>query len=125
LWQRADLGAELAANDRLSITKNPSALDPTSDRFAAAVQMNFTPQYFEVMPGLDVGLPIGFGYGLVGNSSIDDTQDAQAGNFEIGISGTFRAVWHGNLTFTHFIGDPAHQPLADRDFISLSLRRTF
>lgn len=125
LWQRADLGAELAANDRLSITKNPSALDPTRDRFAAAFQMNFTPQYFEVVPGLDISIPIGFGYGLIGNSSTDETQEARAGNFEIGLSGTFRAVWQGNLSFTHFIGDPAHQPLADRDFIAFSVQRTF
>lgn len=124
LWQRADLGAELAANDRLSIVKNAGALDPTRDRFAMAFQASFAPQYFEVLPGLDVGVPIGFGYGLLGNSSTDETQQAHAGNFEIGISGTYRAVWRGTIAFTHFLGDPAHQPLADRDFISLSLQRT-
>jgi len=124
-WQRADLGFEVAANDRLSIAKNPLALDPSRDKFAMAFQTNFTPQYFEVLPGLDIGVPIGLGYGLVGNSSTDETQEAHAGNLEIGLSGTFRAVWQGNITFTHFIGDPRHQQLADRDFISLSLQRTF
>ena len=125
MWARADLAFELAANERLDITKNPAALDPSADRFAMAFHANFTPQYFEVLPGLDLGLPIGLGYGLVGNSSIDDTQNAHAGNFEIGLAGTYRAVWHADLTFTHFIGDPAHQRLADRDFIAFSVQRTF
>jgi hypothetical protein len=124
-WQRADLGAELAANDRVSIAQNPLALDPTRDRFAMAIQATFTPQYFEVLPGLDLGVPIGFGYGLIGNSSTDETQVANAGNLEIGVSATYRTEWQGNLSFTHFIGDPRHQLLADRDFISFSVQRTF
>jgi hypothetical protein len=126
-WQRADLAVELAANERLSITKNPVAIDPSTDRFAMAFQANFTPQYFQVLPALDVSLPIGFGYGLVGNSSTDETQQAHAGNFEIGIAATYRAVWQGSLNYTHFIAtpSPARQSLADRDFIALTLRRSF
>lgn len=125
LWERADFAVELAANERLHVTRNPATLDPTVDRFAMAFHTNFTPQYFEVLPGLDLGVPIGFGYGLVGNSSTDDTQKAHAGNFEIGLAVTYRAAWQGNLTFTHFIGDPVHQRLADRDFIALTVQRTF
>ncbi len=125
LWQRADLNIEVAANDRLDITKNASALDPTVNRFAMAFQASFTPQYFEVLPALDLGVPIGFGYGLVGNSSTDEDQYDNAGNFEIGISGTFRAAWRGSLTFTHFFGAPSQQPLADRDFVALTFQRTF
>jgi hypothetical protein len=124
-WERADLAFELAANERLDITKNPAAMDPTADRFAMAFHGNFRPQYFEVLPGLDLGVPIGFGYGLVGNSSTDDAQNAHAGNFEIGLAATYRAAWQANLTFTHFIGDPVHQQLADRDFIALTVQRTF
>jgi hypothetical protein len=123
LWERADLAVEVAANDRLSV-ENRAALDPSRDRFAMAFQANFTPQYFEVLPALDVSVPIGFGYGLVGDSSTDENQYARAGNFEIGIAATFRAVWHGGLSFTHFIGTAEQQPLADRDFVMLSLQRT-
>jgi hypothetical protein len=125
IWERADFAVELAANERLDVTRNPAALDPAADRFAMAFHANFTPQYFEVLPGLDLGVPLGFGYGLVGNSSVDDTQNAHAGNFEIGLAATYRAIWQGNLTFTHFIGDPVHQQLADRDFIAFTVQRTF
>ncbi len=125
LWERADLSAELAANERLSVTKNESALDPSRTRFALAFQADFEPQYFEVLPGLDLSLPIGFGYGLAGRSSVAETQNAGAGNFEIGVKATYRVVWEGSLTFTHFMGTPERQPLADRDFISFSVQRTF
>jgi hypothetical protein len=124
LWERADLALEVAANERLNV-ENRSALDASRDAFAAAFQASFTPQYFEVLPALNVSVPIGFGYGLVGNSSTDENQYARAGNFEIGVSGTFRAVWQGSLSFTHFIGTPKQQPLADRDFVALTLTRTF
>jgi hypothetical protein len=124
-WQRADLNLEVAANDRLEITKNPAALDPYADRFAMAFHANFTPQYFQVFPGLDVGVPVGLGYGLVGNSSVDDAQRAQTGNVEIGLSATYQTVWEGSLSFTHFIGSPVRQRLADRDFLAFTVQRTF
>jgi len=124
-WQRADLAIEIAANERLSIDKNAAAIDPSADRFALAIHANFTPQYFQVLPGLDIGLPLGFGYGIAGNSSIDETQRAHAGNAEIGIAGTYQTVWRASLNLTHFIGSPKSQPLADRDFVELTIQRSF
>jgi len=124
-WQRADLNFEIAANERLQTTKNPAALDPSDDRFAMAFHANFTPQYFQVLPGLDLSVPLGFGYGLVGNSSVDDTQNAHTGNFEIGLAAKYLTVWEGSLSFTHFIGAPQRQSLADRDFLALTVQRTF
>ena len=125
LWQRATLNLEFAANERLDISRNASEFDPSRDPFALSFQTTFSPQVFELLPALDVSLPIGFGYGLVGRSSVDSTQNAGAGNLELGVSATYRAVWQGSLSFTHFIGGPARQPLADRDFVSLSIQRTF
>ena len=125
LWQRADLSAELAANDRLSVTENVAALEPGRDRFAAALRVTFEPQYFEVLPNLDLSLPIGLGYNVVGKSSTDDAQNARAGDMEFGISATFKTVWQANLTMTSFFGPAPRQPLADRDFLSFSVERVF
>jgi hypothetical protein len=125
LWRRATLNVEFAANERLDISKNASAFDPSRDPFALSLQTTFAPQIFELLPALDVSLPIGFGYGLMGRSSVDSTQNAGAGNLELGVSATYRTVWQGSLNFTHFIGGPARQPFADRDFVSLSIQRAF
>lgn len=123
LWERADLSAELAANERLDITENAVNIDPSRTKFALAFQTIFEPQYFEVVSGLDLSLPIGFGYGLIGRSSTDEAQNAGAGNFEFGVSAKFRTVWQGSLTYTRFLGSPARQPLADRDFVLFRVQR--
>jgi len=123
-WRRATLNVEVAANERLHVSKNASALDPSRDPFALSFQATFAPQEFELLPALDISVPMGFGYGLVGRSSVISTQNSGAGNLEFGLSATYRTNWQGSLTFTHFIGGRAQQPLADRDFISLSIQRT-
>ncbi|TAK98147.1 MAG: DUF1302 family protein, partial [Rhodospirillaceae bacterium] len=125
LWKGATFAAEIAVNHRLDVTLNPTALDPTRTRTAVSMRVAFEPQYFAVLPGLDLTVPLGFGYGLSGRSSIDQSQNAKTGDCEIGLSATYRTVWTGQVTFTHFIGATKIQPLADRDFIAISVQRTF
>jgi uncharacterized protein DUF1302 len=124
-WQGADLSAEIAMNDRLNVTRSPALLASGRDSFAAAFRGVFEPHYYEVLPALDLSVPIGFGYDLFGKSSVDSSMNAGAGDFELGVSATYRTVWEGSLTFTHFFGPVDRQPFADRDFISLSVQRTF
>lgn len=125
LWGGADLSAEIAANDRLSVTSGASELDPGRDTLAAAIRAVFEPHYYEVLPALDLSAPIGLGYDLIGNSSTDASMNNGAGDFELGVTATWRTVWEGSLTFTHYFGPPDRQPFADRDFISVSFERTF
>jgi hypothetical protein len=125
MWDGADFSAELAANDVLEVTQYRADLAPGRTGFAAAMRAVFEPRYFEVLPALDLSVPVGLGYDLVGRSSTDSSLNAGAGDVELGVSATYRAVWQGSITLTHFIGSPNRQPFADRDFISLSLERTF
>lgn len=125
IWDSADLSSEIAMNDVLDVTSAAYALDPTRDRFAAAMRVVFTPHYFQVLPALDVSLPIGLGIGLVGRSSVDASQNAGAGDVDIGIGFTYRTVWNAALNYTRFIGNAESQPFADRDFMSLSVQRAF
>jgi hypothetical protein len=116
----ASLQAELAGNQLVSY-----ATPPDRTRFALAVRAVFTPQYFQVLPGLDLSAPVGFGLGLVGRSSVDASQNAGAGFVSVGLNATYHVVWEVAVSFTHFIGGPRIQPLADRDFATISLTRTF
>lgn len=125
LWNSADLSAEVAANDRLRTTSGAEALAPGRDRFATAFRAVLEPHYFRVLPGLDLSVPIGVGVGIIGNSSVDDTQNAGAGEIDIGITASYRAVWTSRLLFSHFVGRPERQPFADRDFVVLEIERTF
>ena len=75
--------------------------------------------------GVKRTVPLGLGYGIAGRSSVDPSQNSRAGDLEIGLSATYRTVWTGQIGFTHFFGPPDRQPFADRDFISISMQRTF
>jgi len=111
---------ELASNQLVT-----DVVPPGRTRFALAMRAVFTPQFFHVLPGLDLTVPVGFGLGLVGRSSVDASQNAGAGFVTVGLNATFRVVWVGAITYTHFIGGVGSQPLADRDFALVSLTRTF
>jgi hypothetical protein len=125
LWDSAELSTEIAANHRLDITRNAAAFDSSRNKLAVIFEGLFTPTYFQVLPNLDLSFPIGLTFGLIGKSSIDEMQNVGAGQVDIGVTATYRSVWEGTLMFTHFIGPPDRQPFADRDFIALSVQRTF
>jgi hypothetical protein len=65
------------------------------------------------------------GYNFIGKSSTDYYQNRGAGDLDLGVIATYRVVWVGSLTFTHFLGNADRQVLADRNFIRLSIERTF
>jgi Protein of unknown function (DUF1302) len=125
LWDSADLDAEIAANDLLAVTQDPGDLAPNRTRMAASFRGLFKPHYFQVLPNLDASLVMGLGYNLGGRSSTDYTQNFGAGDFELGVSATWMSAWKADLTLTSFMGAPARQLLADRDFLSFSIERTF
>lgn len=143
LWQGASFIGELAYNQRLKITKNASLLDPLATKNATAVQFVFQPEYFQVLPGLDLQVPIGVGYGINGRSSVAGVSalmpSEKGGNVSIGIKGEYQKTWQTSLNFTHYFGpsgsvikyNAAAPELSyknfhgDRDFVSLSIQRTF
>jgi len=124
-WDNATLNAEVAASQRLSVTKNKAAIDPDTNKFAAVFRATFEPTYFGVMPNLNVTPTLALGYGVIGNSSTDSEHLGGAGDLDIGVTATYRTLWSGTLMYTHYIGSPARQPLADRDFLRFTIQRTF
>lgn len=141
LWDGASFIGEFAFNRRLSVSDNRNQLDPSATRDAGAVQFIFAPEYFQVMPGLDLQVPIGVGYGLFGRSSVNGVlfPSNGGGNVSVGLKGEYMKAWQGSLNVTHYYGsagsvikyDTAVPELSyqnfhgDRDFISLSIQRTF
>jgi hypothetical protein len=124
-WNSADLSGEIAANNVLDVTRNPEAFDSNRTRFASSFRVLFQPHYFQVLPNLDVTPLVSLGYDFSGRSATDYTEEDDAGDAEFGVSATYLSVWKADLTFTDFFGPPYRQPLADRDFVMLSLERAF
>lgn len=142
LWDAGVFLGEVAWNRRLSIDRNPAALDPNTTRDAAALRFIFEPSYFQVLDGLDVSVPIGVGYNFYGRSSSIfnfNGGSSKGGDFSIGLKGLYQSVWQFGLTYTGFFGasdgflTPANSPTPvlsykqfykDRNFLAFSLQRT-
>ena len=151
LWQGGVLLGEIAYNHRLKVTKNPFApgfggLDGNTTKGAWALRMQFEPSYFQVLPGLDLSIPIGIGYNFGGRSSAIANfagGASKAGDWSIGVKGKYDNVWNFSLTYTDYFGkaktftetlvpgagSPRQltfgQTLRDRAYLALSISRTF
>ncbi|MDB5397758.1 MAG: hypothetical protein JWM91_5264 [Rhodospirillales bacterium] len=125
---------EVAANHLLETTANPNALAPGRTRTAAALRMVFEPQFFQLLPRIDVTVPVGVGYNFLGLSQTDPAMNRGTGDVNIGITATVDGVWKGSLTLTHYFGNAKYsivgfggpqQSLENRDLIELSIERSF
>lgn len=140
--QEASMLGEIASNRVLSKTDPDQTLDTGRTRNATAIQMVYTPSYRQVLSGLDLNVPLGIRYTIDGNSSVTAWDAKNSGSVTAGLDATYLGVWQLSMNYTHYIGKPVpyidYTPqvgtnpnfgvgntLADRDSISMSIRRTF
>lgn len=144
LWQGGDILAEVAWHRRTSITKNPASMDPNVTRDASALRILFSPQYYQVFPGVDLTVPIGLGYNPSGRSSIDPKFNGgveHGGDFSVGATFDYRKQLKFGVNYVTRFGPegtfltpnrppqgtvlPYKQTLKDRDFLSFFVQSTF
>ncbi|WP_246475020.1 DUF1302 domain-containing protein [Pseudomonas folii] len=140
IWDSASLAGEVAWHRRTSITKNPAALDPNSERDAWGLRTTFTQNFFQVYPGVDLSVPVGLGYNPKGRSSVitkfNNGIGDKGGDLSIGVQADYLQTWKVGLNYTRYIGGSDNfldagnantygQPLKDRDFIALTAQRSF
>lgn len=128
-WQGGNILAEVGWNYLIDTTENDAALDPARDDYAIGIRTLFEPAYYQVISGVDLTVPIGVGYNPKGKSPVDPIFNGggadEGGDWNIGIKVTYLQTWKCGLTYTNYFGDEDTQMLADRDFISLYIQRTF
>lgn len=139
LWDGGLVLGEVAWHRRTSVTKNAQNLDPNAGRDAWGLRMVFQPTWYQAYPGLDLSMPLGLGYNPKGNSSVIPLFNGGAnkgGDLSIGLTGEYLQTWKGGITYTHYFGDAGtvldaqnnfsfKQSLKDRDFVALTVQRTF
>jgi hypothetical protein len=143
LARESSFVGELAWNHVVSMDDPAAVLDTGRTRSATAVQFVFSPSYRQILPGLDISVPVGVRYTIDGRSAITSWDPRGSGSATIGVEGNYVGVWQFAVTYTRFIGPatpfveyapllaggtPIYatgNPLADRNNIALSLRRTF
>ncbi|MBT0961182.1 DUF1302 domain-containing protein [Denitromonas iodatirespirans] len=138
--QESSLVAEIAWHRLLSVTKNPQALNPLATRDATALRLVYTPTYRLLFPGTDVRFPIGIGYSPDGRSPVISSGFGtyHGGDVSIGMRATYLDRWNFGVNYTHYFGKednfltgtvPPHitqaQSLRDRNFVTLSVSRSF
>jgi hypothetical protein len=129
LWGAATWTSEVAMSHVLNVTKNEAAFNPARDKTSLGLRTVFSASYFQVLPGLDVSVPIGLGVNFLGRSpttsTFNNTGADRGGDVSIGVSGTYKAVWQGGLSYTHFVGPATRNAFADRDFLSANVQYSF
>lgn len=158
LWGGGALVGELAYNRTLKVTRDLFAigpggsnvglggLDPNTTKGAWALRLLFEPQYFQVLPGLDLSVPIGLGLNFGGRSSAISNfagGASNAGDYSIGLKGKYQNDWNVSLSWTDYFGaaktftqtlvtgsgSPRQlsfgQTLRDRGYLAFSVSRTF
>ncbi|MCU6499003.1 DUF1302 domain-containing protein [Rugamonas sp. A1-17] len=145
LARESSLVGELAWNRALSKEDPNHTLDGLRTRDATALQVIYTPSYRQVMAGLDLNVPVGLRYAVDGNSSVTGLGwgARHSGTATLGVDGTYRGVWQFSISYNQYLGKAEpfvnYRPLltngaavyssgnalADRDYLALSLRRTF
>lgn len=138
LWEEANFIGEIAWNRLLDCNQSCEALDPNASRDAIAFRGVFEPTYRQVIPGLDLSVPIGIGYSPKGSrSSMGPGFPVEnGGDFTIGLNGVYMGTWEISAAYTNFFGEEGlffdegnsfsyQQSLDDRDFFALTVRRSF
>lgn len=142
LWKEGTLLGEVAWNRVLKITKNAAAADPNATRNGLAFRMLMEPMYRQVFSGVDLGVPIGFGYAPKGSrplamSSPNAWIPEGGGDISIGLNATYLDAWRFGVNYTHYFGTAKAfntgtnnayswgQTYKDRDFISVTARYSF
>lgn len=139
--REASLVGEVAWNRATSVTRHADLLDPNANRDAWGLRFTYEPGYRQVVPGLDLSVPIGLGYTPKGRSAALGPSFGQdkGGDISVGLNGVFESAWYLSVSVTHYYGKAAPateqrgpltvytflQNMKDRDFLSLSVRRTF
>ncbi|HWY63732.1 MAG TPA: DUF1302 family protein [Rhizomicrobium sp.] len=124
LWDRAEASAEVATDNIISPAYATPG-EPQFSRFQMKARARLEPRYFQVLPNLDVTGVAELGLNIAGRSFSYYAQNSGTGDFRLGVSGTYLSAWKAGISYVGFLGAPARQPLADRDFILLSVERTF
>ncbi len=153
LSNEPSLTMEVAYNQLSDCTRNctptaaasgraKGALDPGTSRSAAAVRAAFAAPQRNVMDGLDLTPALSVGYSH-GKSPVVVFGPDKGGDATFTLSGNYLTVWDFSLAYTHYYGKENTatysavatnnangtftfaQALKDRNFVSLSVRRTF
>jgi hypothetical protein len=150
LFDSASWGAELAWNRWDEVTENPGAfkgskayrsnpanVDAVSKDYWG-LNLNFTPVWYQVAPGVDLSMPVAWSAGLAGNSAVLSGGNEDAGSYSVGVAADIQTRHNLALRYVGFYGDYSQSAngamnvpngtnavLSDRGHVLLTYKTTF
>jgi hypothetical protein len=76
-----------------------------ADKNYFGLNINFTPTWYQVLPGMDMLAPLSWSQGISGNSAISAGGQEGGGTFGIGIAADFYQKYRFDLKYVGFYGD--------------------
>jgi hypothetical protein len=155
LWSTGSVAAELAYTHLQRITAQPQLYNGVgsvacqnggtstgcSTRNAVALTVNFAPQYLQVLPGVDLTIPITVSTGLAGTGPTNGSSFQQSWSWQIGASAVIRqkytvGLYYGGFHSRYQQTSAAGAPLAtttgagpymynDKGYVLLTLQAAF
>lgn len=151
LWDAGSYIVEFDYNNWLQTTENESmfkgrssytTIDRATEEGAGIISVNFTPQWLQVLPGVDLSLPMSVSYGLWGISAMTNAGAENEGTWGVGLQFDIYNKYKVGLSYVSFFGTVDVDPttgvatnkagagsgtagLRDRDFLALTLKTSF
>jgi hypothetical protein len=115
------LTAEAGFNQVYGIDECELLNDPFAWGYTATI--NF--EYFKILPGLDLSVPITFRDNVSGVSSVSGTFAEGRNSAAIRLDFTYRYTWKFSVGYTEYVGGAKRNPLIDRGFLASSVKYAF
>ncbi|MEE4144449.1 MAG: DUF1302 family protein [Halieaceae bacterium] len=130
LWDGGNYAVETTASTLLDVTENEELLNPNLEEheLSGNIAFNFVPVWYQVMPGLDVKLPLNVAYTYAGDAPpIAFGGTKKFGNASAGFIFEYQGEWRADLKYNYNFGprDGISGNVKDRGNVSLTVKRTF
>lgn len=126
LWDTATLVGEIGANTLLETTRNEAARDTNTSRSAFMVGAQFEPGWYQVMPDVDISVPVTLSYNFNDKTpTVAGIGGARGGSLAVGVKFTYANNIKGGITYTKYLGDEDKNAFGDRDFVTFNLLYSF
>jgi len=85
---------------------NPAytAMDRVTDH-AVTFQMGYTPNWYQIIPGWDLSVPLSYGIGVYGNSCIAAGGSEHQGSYSIGLAMDGWSKYNATLKYSNYFGE--------------------
>jgi len=146
LFDTASFAGELSGMYMAKVTQNEAVykgrsayvgIDKPTDTYLG-LALGFTPTWFQVFPGVDLTMPLSWSQGVLGNAATTFGGNVGAGNWSAGIGSTIFQTYLLNVSYIAYHGNSTKNPagaattfngssaaLADRDWVSLTFKKSF